>query len=131
MGKNSGFVWTLFSVIYHNRGGVEDTRLEAKDTKNPRPRPRPRTVLPRTNLLEAKDKNARGQGQGPRTQAQVLSKKKKNVFRKIFQAISKKKFSGDLQKPVFQKIFSGALQTFNYSKNTAVLGPRTRQFSRT
>ena len=28
-----------------------------------------------------------GQGQGPRTQAQVLSKKKKKVFTKIFQAI--------------------------------------------
>ena len=39
------------------------------------PRPRPRTALPRTDPLEAKDKNARGQGQGPRTQAQVFLKK--------------------------------------------------------
>ena len=31
--------------------------------------------------------NARGQGQGPRTQVQVLSKKKKKVFTKIFQAL--------------------------------------------
>ena len=56
---------------------------------------------PRTGMLEAKDRNARGQGQGPRTQAQVLSKKKrssqkffrqspqKNVFQKIFQALHK------------------------------------------
>ena len=54
--------------------------------KNPRPRPRPRTALPRTEPLEAKDRNARGQGQGPRTQAQVFSKKK--VFKNFFQAIS-------------------------------------------
>ena len=53
------------------------------------PRPRPRTAFPRTDPLEAKDRNARGQG--PRTQAQILSKKKKKVFTKIFQAISKKK----------------------------------------
>ena len=38
-----------------------------------------------TEPLEAKDRNARGQG--PRTQAQVLSKKKK-VFKIFFQAIS-------------------------------------------
>ena len=54
--------------------------------KNPRPRPRPRTALPRTEPLEAKDRNARGQGQGPRTQAQVFSKKK--VFKNFFQVIS-------------------------------------------
>ena len=58
-------------------------RGQGKDTKK-QPRPRPRNVLPRTDPLEAKDRNA--QGQGPRTQAQVLSKKK---F--FFQAISKKK----------------------------------------
>ena len=63
------------------RGGVENTRLEAKakDTKNPRPRPR--TAFPRTDSLEAKDRNARGQG--PRTQPQVFSKKNK-VFEKVF-----------------------------------------------
>ena len=55
--------------------------------KNPRPRLRPRTAFPRTDPLEAKDRNARGQGQGPRTQAQVFSKKKK----------SSKFFSGDHQ----------------------------------
>ena len=86
------------------------------------PRPRPRTAFPRTDTLEAKDRNARGQGQGPRTQAQVLSKKKK-VFTKIFQALSTKK--------PFPKNFSSAPQNFNNSKNTAVLEPRTGQFSRT
>ena len=54
-------------------------------------RPRPRTAFPRTDTLEAKDRNARSQGQGPRTQAQVLSKKKKKVFTKIFQAIFTKR----------------------------------------
>ena len=56
------------------RGGVEDTRLEAKDTKNPRPR----TAFPRTDPLEAKNRNARGRGQKPKTQPQVFSKKKRS-----------------------------------------------------
>ena len=68
----------------------------------------------------SKDRNARGQGQGPRTQAQVLSKK---IFTKIFQAISTKKR--------FPNNFSSAPQNFNNSKNSAVLEPRTGQFSRT
>ena len=46
------------------------------------PRPRPRTAFPRTDTLEAKGRNARGQG--PRTQAQVLSKKKKKGLHKNF-----------------------------------------------
>ena len=46
------------------------------------PRPRPRTAFPRTQPLEAKDSNARGQGQEPRTQAQAFSKKKRSS--KIF-----------------------------------------------
>ena len=62
------------------------------------------TALPRRDLLKAKDGNARGQGQGPRTQAQVHSKKKK-VCTKIFQAISTKKR--------FSKDFSGAPHNFN------------------
>ena len=110
--------------------------------KNPRSRPRPRTAFPRTDTLEAKDRNTRGQGQGPRTQAQVLSKKKKKkglhknfsgdlqkkkkkkkkkVFTKIFQEISTKKR--------FLKNFSSAPQNFTNSKNSAVLEPRTGQFS--
>ena len=68
-----------------DRGGVKDTRLEAKDTKK---NPRPRTALPRTDPLKAKDRNARDQGQRPRTQAQVFSEKK--GLKEFFQAISKK-----------------------------------------
>ena len=47
-------------------------------------RPRPRTAFPRTEPLEAKDSNARGQGH-----RRKCSPKKKNVFKKFF--------SGDLQ----------------------------------
>ena len=75
-----------------SRGGVEDTRLQAKakDTKK----------------IEAQDRPSRGQG--PRTQAQVFSKKKrfskiffkqsqKKIFKKIFQAkkVFKNFFSSD------------------------------------
>ena len=50
----------------------------------------PRTAFPRTDSLEAKDRNARGQGQRPRTKdtgASVLQKKKR----------LQNFFSGDLQ----------------------------------
>ena len=126
----------LLSVT--GRGGVEDTRLEAK----------------------AKDtKKIRGQGQGQPFRGQTLSrprprtedtsasalqkKKKKKIFTKIFQAISKKK-KKKKKKKVFTKSFqaistkkrypinySSAPQNFNNSKNSAVLEPRTGQFSRT
>ena len=62
-------------------------------------------------MLEAKDRNARGQGQGPRTQAQVLSEKKKRSSQKFFRRSPKKKrssqkfFKRSPQKNVFQKIF--------------------------
>ena len=105
-----------------NTGIVFLAEVESR-TQGSRPRtqknPRPRTAFPRTDTLEAKDRNARGQG--PRTQAQVLSKKK--VFTKTFQAISTKKR--------FPKNFSSAPQNFNNSKNTDVLESRTGQFSRT
>ena len=55
------------------------------------PRPRPRTAFPRTDTLEAKDRNAEAKAKDQGHKAQVLSqKKKKKVFTKIFQAISKK-----------------------------------------
>ena len=160
------------------RGGVEDTRLEAKakakDTKKIRGQGqgqpfRGQTLSrPRTGMLEAK---AKDQGH----KAQVLSKKKKKGLHKNFSGdLQKKKkkrssqkffrrspkkkkkkglhknFSGDLQKKkkkkkkVFTKIFqaistkkrfpknfSTAPQNFNFPKNSAVLEPRTGQFSRT
>ena len=111
-------MFSIFTLAI--RDGVEDTRLEAK-AKDTKKNPRPRTALPRTDPLEAKNKN--GQGQGPRTQAQVFSKKKRKVFKKVFQAISSKKR--------LLKFFSGDLQNFNNSKQSAVLEQRTGQFSRT
>ena len=68
-----------------NRGGVEDTRLEAKDTKKSE-------AKAKDSLSE--DRTSRGQGQEcsrpkPRTEdtgASVLLKKK--VFKNFFQAIS-------------------------------------------
>ena len=73
------------------RGGVEDTRLEAKakDTKKIRGQGqgqpfRGQTLSrPRIGMLEAKAKD-----QGHKRKC---SPKKKKVFTKIFQAISKKK----------------------------------------
>ena len=85
---------------------TQKLKAKAKDTKK-NPRPRPRTAFPRTDTLKAKDRNARGQG--PRTQAQVLSEKK--VFTKISMRSSKIKrsshkfFKRSPQKNVFQKIF--------------------------
>ena len=103
------------------RGGVEDTRLEAKakNTKKIRGQGQPfrgQTLSwPTTEMLEAKAKD-----QGHKRKC---SPKKKKVFTKIFQAISTKKR--------FPKNFSSAPQNFNNSKNSAVLEPRTGQFLRT
>ena len=71
------------------RGGVEDTRLEAKakDTKK-NPRPRPKTAFPRTDTLEAKAKD-----QGYKRKC---SPKKKR---------SSQKFSSDLDEKTFSKKF--------------------------
>ena len=113
-------------------------------TQSSRPRPRPRTqkkseAKAKDSLSE--DRHFRGQGlecSRPRTKdtsASALQKKKglhknflgnlqeKKVFTKIFLAISPKKR--------FPKNFSSAPRTFNNSKNSAVLDPRTGQFSRT
>ena len=66
----------------------------------------------------SEDRHSRGQGH-----KRKCSPKKKKVFTKIFQAISTKKR--------FPKNFSSAPQNLHNSKNSAVLEPRTGQFSRT
>ena len=86
---------------------TQGSRPRLRTQKNPRPR----TAFPRTDTLEAKDRNARGQG--PRTQAQVLSKKKKKGLHKNFSGdlqnkkkrSSQKFFKRSPQKNVFQNIF--------------------------
>ena len=129
------FNWSFTSFLFlFARGGVEDTRLEAKakDTKKIRGQGqgqpfRGQTLSrPRTGMLEAKAKD---------TSASALQKKKglhknfsgdlqkKEDLPKIFQAIS--------TKTRFSKNFSSAPQNFNNSKTSAVLEPRTGQFSRT
>ena len=124
-----------YTVLY--RGGVEDTRLEAKakDTKKIRGQGqgqpfRGQTLSrPRTGMLEAKDQGHKRKC-SPKTKQKKSSQKffrrsqkKKNAFTKIFQAIS--------TKTRFPKNFSSTPQNFNNSNNTAVLEPRTGQFSRT
>ena len=111
---------------------------------------RPRPSTQKKSKAKAKDslsenRHSRGQGQEcsrPRTKdtsASALQKKKKKVFTKIFQAASKKKkkkvftksFQAISTKKLFPKNFSSASQNFNNSKSSAVLEPRTGQFSRT
>ena len=103
----------LSSPSLFSRGGVEDTRLEAKakDTKKIRGQGqgqpfRGQTLSrPRTGMLEAKAKD-----EGHKCNCSP-KKKKKKVFTKIFQAISKKKkvftkiFQAISTKKRFQKIF--------------------------
>ena len=77
------------------RPRTQGSRPRPRTQKNPRPRPR--TALRLTDPLEAKNRNAPGQGQGPRTQAHVFSKKKG----------LQKKFSGDLLFIGVPRIFVG------------------------
>ena len=127
---------TSLGMLYNvdTRGGVEDSRLEAKDTKTIRGQGQPfrgQTLSrPRTGMLEAKDQGhkrkcspKKKKGHHKNFLGDLQKKKKKKVFTKIFQAISTKK--------PFPKNFSSASQNFNNSKNSAVLEPRTGQFSRT
>ena len=115
-----------------DRGGVEDTRFEAKakDTNKilgqgqgqpfqgqTLSRPRPRTKDTSASALRKK------KGLHKNFLGDLKKHKKKKVFTKIFQAISTKKR--------FPKNFSSAPQNFNNSKSSAVLEPRTGQFSRT
>ena len=88
-----------------NNATMDLAEVESR-TQRSKPRPRtqknlrPRTTLPRTDTLETKGRNARGQE--PRTLTQVFSKKKtspkfssgdlhkQKVFKNFFEAISKK-----------------------------------------
>ena len=146
--KYFDIVWGCHSP--GTRGGVEDTRLEAKakDTKKIRGQGQPfrgQTLLrPRTGMLEAKDQGHKAQVLSKKKKSlhknfsgDLQKKKKKKVFTKIFQAISKKKkkvftkiFQAVFTKQRFPKNFSTAPQNFNIPKNCAVLEPRTGQFSR-
>ena len=90
------------TLKYHQPGtGYQIPEVESRTQGS---RPRTRTAFPRTDPLEAKDRNARGQG--PRTEPQVFSKKKK---KKGLQ----KSFSGILQFFGVARIFDWGAQTTN------------------
>ena len=84
--------------------------------------PRPRTAFLRTGTLEAKDRNARGQG--PRTQiASALRKKKKGLHKNFSGDLKKKKkkssqkfFKRSPLKNVFQKIFQALRKILTFQK---------------
>ena len=131
------FRWGTASPASPDRTSLKLPEVESR-TRGSRPRTQKKSEAKAKDSL-SEDRHSRGLGQEcsrPRTQAQVLSKKKKvlyknfsgdlhkkkkkKVFTKILQAISTKKR--------FPKNFSSDTQTFNNSKNTAVLEPRTGQF---
>ena len=107
--RQSKLKTTNQETMFKGRGGVEDTRLEAKakDTKNIRGQGqgqpfRGQTLSrPRTGMLEAK---AKDQGH----KAQVLSKKKKRS--------SQKYFKRSPLKNVFQKIFQPLHKILTFQK---------------
>ena len=104
------------------RGGVEDTRLEAKakDTKKIRGQGQPfrgQTLSrPRTGMLEAKAKD-----QGHKAQV-LFKKKKKRSSQKFFRRSPKKKrssqkfFKRSPRKNAFQKIFQPLHKILTFQK---------------
>ena len=64
--------FAFIPLLSRVKSRTQESRPRPRTQKNPRPRPK--TAFPKTDPLEAKDRNARGQGQGPRTRAQGFSK---------------------------------------------------------
>ena len=108
-------------MLEGNRGGVENTRLEAKATDAKKIRGqgqgqsyRGQTLSrPRTGMLEAKAEDQEHKRKcSPKKKTSKIffrrSPNKKKVFKIIFQAISRKN--------CFPKNFSGALQTLTTQK---------------
>ena len=97
--------------------------------------PRPRTAFPRTDTLEGGQEQECSRPRTKDTSASALQKKKKRSSQKFFRLSPKKKkkkkkvftkiFQAISTKQRFPKNFSSAPQTFNNSKNSAVLEPRT------
>ena len=87
------YLFSLIAVTLKliNRGGVEDTRFEAKakDTKKSEANAKDSLSRPRTRMLEAKAKDQR--------HSRKFSPKKK-VFKKVFQAIGVARIS-DWRRP--------------------------------
>ena len=81
---------------------------------------------PRTGMLEAKAKD-----QGHKHKCSPKKRSSQKFFWRSPKKRSSQNFSSDLHKKTFPKNFSTAPRNFNNSKNSAVLEPRTGQFSRT
>ena len=120
-------------ILINSRGGVEDTRLEVKDTKQIRglgqgqPYWRTDPLEAKTGMLEANAKD-----QGHKRKCSLKKRSSKHFLGDPQKKGLQKIFSGDLQRiPFFPKKYSGAPQTFNNSTNSAVQEPRTGQFLRT
>ena len=108
-------IYTLYSPEVESR------------TQGSKPRTQKKSEAKAKDSL-SEDRHSRGQGQEcsrprPRTKDTSASALQKKVFTKIFQAFSTKKR--------FPKNFSTAPRYFDNSKNSAVLEPKTGQFSRT
>ena len=118
------------SQIVGDRGGVEDTRLEAKDTKKNRGQGqgqpfRGQTLSrPRTGMLEAKAKD-----QGHKRKCSPKSQKFFRRSPKKKKRSSQKFFYRSPQKNVFQKIFQALQKILAIQK--IVLSSRPRTSSRT
>ena len=114
--------------VIQSRGGVENTRLEAKakDTKKSE-----------AKNSSSEDRHSRGQRQKcsrPRTKdtgASVLIKQKRKTSSKFFFRRSPIEENKKRSSQISRKVSGVFIKNFNNSKSSAVLEPRTGQFSRT
>ena len=134
-------VWYLI-VGYAIRGGVEDRRLEvkakAKDTKKFRgqgqrqslSRLRPRTKNTGASILQKKKFLKKFSSNLKKRSSKIFFRRKRSskiFFFRQFPLEKNKKRSTQ----IYCKVSGAFQQNFNGSKNSALLEPRTGQFSRT
>ena len=114
---------TTTSAI-QTRGGVEDTRLEAKAKETKKVQGQGQTLSRSSTGMLEKDAGAvilKKKGSSKK----FFKRSQKKIFKKIFQAFSERgQLKRDLK--IFRKIFGVFHQNFNGSKNSAVLEPEDR-----
>ena len=118
----------IFSLKWNSAKSWAEVESRTQGSR-PRPRTQKKSEAKAKDSL-SEDRHSRGQGQEcsrprPRTKdtsASALQKKKRS---------SQKFFRQSPQKNVFQKIFQALHKILTIQKNSAVLEPRTGQFSRT
>ena len=139
--------WASFESAGRLRHLLEITEVQSR-TQGLRPSPRTQKepeAKAKYSFIE--DRTSGGQGQEcsrPRTKdkgASVLQKKKglqknvsgdlqkKKIFKEVFQTISKSE-KQKRSSQIFREVSGVFQENFNDSKHSAVLEPRTRQFSR-